>query len=169
VGGESSSSQMAEPSRDSGMQQKAAGEVSNSVAAKQAPVLRPDQADVTSSAQKVAHAGVGEIAPSSVALPTAALPEIQQPVEPAGPHHQSRWSYSVVYRYDQQNPWDTTWQRLEQQGEQDKWRGRHAQRSHYFIYVGVYAGERMAQRRADELLAQVGEAPDILARQKVAH
>lgn len=79
-----------------------------------------------------------------------------------------RWHYSVVYRYDQPQPWQMTWAALESAGELDKWRGSHPDQQRYFIYVGVYAGQQMANRRAAELAERVGEKPSILARQKVA-
>ena len=75
-----------------------------------------------------------------------------------------RYNYSVVYIYPEPQPWNAMWDKLEQAREQDKWRGFNSDRSRYFIYVGAYFRQTDARQRQDDLMALVGEKPDVRER-----
>lgn len=84
---------------------------------------------------------------------------------PTGSHdtgeQTASWNYSVVYRYQQEEPWNLTWDALEAAGEVDKWKGINAARESYFIYVGVYATENMARKRQSSMKSMIGMLPDV--------
>ena len=75
-----------------------------------------------------------------------------------------RYNYSVVYIYPEVDPWNAMWGKLEQAHEQDKWRGFNPDRSSYFIYVGAYFRQTDARQRQDDLMALVGEKPNLRER-----
>ena len=79
----------------------------------------------------------------------------------------NRYNYSVVYIYPEPQPWNAMWDKLEQAHEQDKWRGFNPDRSSYFIYVGAYFRQADARERQDNLMALVGEKPNL--RERSAH
>lgn len=71
------------------------------------------------------------------------------------------WNYSVVYRYNEEAPWNLTWDALEAAGEKDKWKGVNTAKESYFVYVGVYATEHMARKRQSSMDAMIGYLPDV--------
>lgn len=76
---------------------------------------------------------------------------------------QSNYNYSLVYVYQEPQPWNDMWERLEQANEQDKWRGSNPAKPSYFIYVGAYFREADAMKRHDSLMALIGEGPEMRA------
>ncbi len=76
---------------------------------------------------------------------------------------QAAYNYSLVYVYQEPQPWNEMWERLEQANEQDKWRGSNPAKPSYFIYVGAYYRESDARERHDSLMALLGEGPEMRA------
>lgn len=76
---------------------------------------------------------------------------------------QTKYNYSLVYVYQEPQPWNEMWDRLEQANEQDKWRGSNPAKPSYFIYVGAYFKESDAMKRHDSLTSLIGEGPEMRA------
>lgn len=76
---------------------------------------------------------------------------------------QSKYNYSLVYVYQEPQPWNEMWEKLEQANEQDKWRGSNPAKPSYFIYVGAYFKESDAMKRHDSLMTLIGEGPEMRA------
>lgn len=76
---------------------------------------------------------------------------------------QTKYNYSLVYVYQEPQPWNDMWEKLEQADEQDKWRGSNPAKPSYFIYVGAYFKESDAMKRHDSLTALIGEGPEMRA------
>lgn len=87
------------------------------------------------------------------------------PVETVAPPPPRRqYNYSVVYVYAEPQPWHAMWEKLDTANEQDKWRGKSADQTRYFIYVGAYLHQPQAETRQQQLLTLVGERPDVRER-----
>ncbi|MEE2730518.1 MAG: hypothetical protein VYA55_06815 [Pseudomonadota bacterium] len=76
---------------------------------------------------------------------------------------QSKYNYSLVYVYQEPQPWNDMWDKLEEADERDKWRGSNPAKPSYFIYVGAYYRESDALKRHDTLSALFGEGPEMRA------
>ena len=74
---------------------------------------------------------------------------------------QTKYNYSLVYVYQEPQPWNEMWERLESANEQDKWRGSNPGKPSYFIYVGAYFRESDALKRHDSLMTLIGEGPEM--------
>ncbi|RLU00535.1 hypothetical protein [Ketobacter sp.] len=76
---------------------------------------------------------------------------------------QAKYNYSLVYVYQEPQPWNDMWEKLEEAQERDKWRGSNPAKPSYFIYVGAYYRESDALKRHDTLSALFGEGPEMRA------